>query len=154
KDIDVAYVPIGMGSGICSAVAVRNGLKLKTKLIGVVSAHATSYADSFEKGSVVESPVSTRIADGVACRRADAEQLAILLDNVDHLVRVTDDEVEAAMRHYFTDTHNVVEGAGAASLAAAIQEKEQLQGKRVAVIATGANVDRDVFARVLKNETV
>jgi threonine dehydratase len=154
KDIDVAYVPVGMGSGICSAVAVRNGLGLKTKLVGVVSAHATSYADSFEKGSVVESPVSTRIADGVACRKADAEQLAILLDNVDHVVRVTDHEVEAAMRHYFTDTHNVVEGAGAVSLAAAIQETEKLQGKRVAVVATGANVDRDVFVRVLKNETV
>jgi threonine dehydratase len=153
KDIDVAYVPIGMGSGICAAVAVRNGLNRKTKLIGVVSANAPSFAESFEKGTVVEAAVSTRIADGIACRKADAEQLSIIVENVDHIVRVTDDEVEAAMRHFFTDTHNIVEGAGAAGLAAALQEKEQLCEKRVAVVATGANVDRHVFARVLMGES-
>jgi threonine dehydratase len=152
KDIDVAYVPVGMGSGICSAVAVRNGLGLKTKIVGVVSTLAPSYAESFEKGTVVEAPVSTRIADGMACRKADAEQLAIMRDNVERMVRVTDDEVEASMRHIFTDTHNVVEGAGAASLAAALKEKQQLHGKRVAVVATGANVDKDVFARVLQGQ--
>jgi threonine dehydratase len=153
QDIDVAYVALGMGSGICSAVAVRNGLGLKTKLIGVVSAHAPSYAESFEKGTVIEAPVSTRIADGLACRKAEAEPLAILLNNVDHIVRVTDEEVAASMGHFFTDTHNVVEGAGAAGLAAALLEKDQLRGKRVAVVATGANVDRDVFARILQGQT-
>jgi threonine dehydratase len=153
EDVDVAYVPIGMASGICSAVAVRNGLGLKTKLVGVVSTLAPSYAESFEKGTVVEVPVSTRIADGVACRKAEAEPLAVLLQNVDHIVRVTDDEVEAAMRHFFTDTHNVVEGAGAAGLAGALKEQVQLQKKRVAVVATGANVDREVFARVLRAHT-
>jgi threonine dehydratase len=150
RDIDVAYVPIGMGSAICSAIAVRNGLGLTTKLIGVVSALAPSYALSFEQGKVVEAPATTKVADGVACRRADEEALAIVQENVDHIVRVTDQEVEDSMRHMFTDTHNVVEGAGAASLAAALKESEQLRGKRVALIASGANVDRDLFAQILQ----
>jgi threonine dehydratase len=152
KDIDVVYVPIGMGSGICSAVAVRNGLGLRTKLVGVVSAHAPSYAASFEQRKVVEAPATTRLADGMACRKPDEQALAILLENIEHIVRVTDDEVADAMRHIFTDTHNVVEGAGAAGLAAALKEKDHLQGKRVALVATGANVDGEVFARVLQGQ--
>jgi threonine dehydratase len=149
KDIDVAYVPIGMGSGICSAVAVRNGLGLKTKLVGVVSSHAPAYAESFERKTVVEMPATTKVADGMACRKPEPEALAILLANIDYIVRVCDDEVEESMRHMFTDTHSVVEGAGAAGLAAALREKEQLQGKRIAVVATGANVDRETFAQIL-----
>jgi threonine dehydratase len=150
KDIDVAYVPIGMGSGICSAVAVRNGLGLKTKLIGVVSSLAPSYAESFEQRKVIEAPATTKIADGMACRKPDEQALSILMDNVDHIARVSDEEVEESMRHMFTDTHNVVEGAGAAPLAAALSEREQLNGKRVAIVASGSNVDREVFARVLR----
>lgn len=153
KDIDVAYVPIGMGSGICSAVAVRNGLGLKTKLIGVVSDQAPAYATSFEQGRVVEAPATTKIADGMACRRPDDEALAILLRNVDHIVLVSDQEVEDSMRHMFTDTHNIVEGAGAAALAAALKEKGRLRGKRVALVASGSNVDREVFARVLQGKS-
>lgn len=151
KDIDVAYVPVGMGSGICSAIAVRNGLGLRTKLIGVVSALAPSYALSFEQGQVAEAPATTKVADGIACRKADEEAVAVLRENVDHFVQVTDEEVEASMRHMFTDTHNVVEGAGAASLAAALKENDQLRGSRVALVASGANVDRDVFARILQD---
>jgi len=116
----------------------------------VVSAHAPCFAQSFAQRKPVEAPVSTQIADGLACRKAEQEPLTHLLENVERIVTVTDDEVEAAMRHIFTDTHNVVEGAGAAGLAAAIKERDQLQGKRVALVATGANVDRDVFARVLQ----
>ena len=147
--IDVAYVPIGMGSGICSAAAVRNALGLKTKLIGVVSDQAPTYALSLEQRKIVEAPATTKLADGLACRLGNDEALAIMLENVDHIVRVTDDEVAAAMRAMFTDTHNVVEGAGAASLAAATKESSFLQGKRVALIATGGNVDQNVFANVL-----
>ena len=152
SNVNVAYVPIGMGSGICGAAAVRNALGLKTKLIGVVSASAPCFAESFVQRQPVEAPATTRIADGLACRRAEAEPLAIMLENVERIVTVTDDEVEAAMRHIFTDTHNVVEGAGAAGLAAALQEKQQLAGKRVALVATGSNVDSDVFARVLQDQ--
>lgn len=148
-DIDVAYVPVGMGSGICSAAAVRNGLKLKTKLVGVVSEHAPTYALSYAQKKIVEAPVSTVLADGLACRKGDEEALSVMLENVERFVRVSDAEVGTAMRDLFVDTHNVVEGAGAAGLAAALREAGELRGKRVALIATGGNVDHDVFARVL-----
>ena len=148
-DIDVAYVPIGMGSGICSASAVRNALGLRTKIVGVVSEQAPMYALSFEQRRIVEAPSLTVLADGLACRRGNEEALQVMLENVDHMVRVSDTEVAEAMRALFKDTHNVVEGAGAASLAAATKEAAQLKGRRVALIATGGNVDSDVFARVL-----
>jgi threonine dehydratase len=148
-DLDVVYVPIGMGSGICAGCAVRNGMKLKTKIVGVVAEGAPAYALSFEARRTVEAPVTTVIADGVACRTPDAEALQIMIENVDHVLRVNEDEIKDAMRMYFTDTHNTVEGAGAAPLAAALKEKDRLRGKRVGLIATGGNVDHDVFARVL-----
>jgi threonine dehydratase len=149
-DIDVAYVPIGMGSGACSGAAVRNGLGLKSKLVGVVSEAAPVYALSFEQRKCVEAPANTKLADGLACRKPEQEPLQFLLQNLDHIVRVSEVEVAEAMRIVFTDTHNVVEGAGASALAGALKEKDKLHGKRVAVIATGANVDHDVFARVLQ----
>ncbi|MGB7844984.1 MAG: threonine dehydratase [Candidatus Acidiferrum sp.] len=149
-DIDVAYVPIGMGSGACSGAAVRNGLGLKTKIVGVVSELAPAYALSYEQGECVEAPAQAKLADGMACRRPDEEALGFLIANIDHIVRVSEKEIADAMRFMFTDTHNVVEGAGAAPLAAALKEMEKLQGERVALIASGANVDHDVFARVLQ----
>jgi threonine dehydratase len=148
-DLDVVYVPIGMGSGICAACAVRNGMNLKTKIIGVVSEGAPAYALSFEAGRSVEALVTTVIADGMACRLPDDDAIEIILKYVDHMVRVSDNEIRSAMRTYFSDTHNVIEGAGAASLAAALKEKPSLRGKRIALIATGGNVDREVFAKVL-----
>lgn len=149
QEIDIAYVPIGMGSGICSAAAVRNALGLKTKLVGVVSDQAPTYALSFQQKKIIEAPATTKLADGLACRLGNEEALEVMLENVDHIVRVTEDELAAAMRAIFTDTHNVVEGAGAAALAGATRELPALKGKRVALIATGGNVDADVFARVL-----
>lgn len=149
KDIDVVYVPIGLGSGICAMLAARDALKLKTEVVGVVSAHARAYAESFSAGHPVESPVTTQLSDGMACRVPEPEALELILQGVDRIVQVTDDEVSAAMRMMFECTHNVCEGAGAAALAAATQEKTQLRGRKVAVIATGGNVDKDVFARVL-----
>src|SRR6266404_3461988 len=150
-DLDVVYVPVGMGSGICAGCAVRNGMNLKTKIVGVVAEGAPAYALSFEAGRKIEAPVTTQIADGMACRVPDDDALEIMLENVDHMVRVSDDEIRHAMKIYFTDTHNAVEGAGAASLAAALKEKEALNGKRVGLILTGANVDHDVFSRVLQD---
>ncbi len=147
--LDVVYVPIGMGSGICSAAAVRNALGLQTKLVGVVSDQAPMYAISFQQRKIVETPAQTALADGLACRKGNEEALQVMLQNVGHIVRVTDAEVAAAMRAFFSDTHNVVEGAGAASLAAATKEASAFKGKHVGLIATGGNVDRDVFARVL-----
>jgi threonine dehydratase len=148
-NVDVVYVPIGQGSGICSCVAVRNGLNLKTKIIGVVAEGAAAYALSFEAGRKVASPVTTLLADGMACRIPDEDSLAVVLENVDHIVRVSEEEIAQAMKIIFTDTHNVAEGAGAAGLAAALKEKQSLSGKRVGLVVTGSNVDHDVFARVL-----
>jgi threonine dehydratase len=148
-DVDVIYVPIGQGSGICSCVAVRNGLNRKTKIVGVVAEGAPAYALSFEARRKIAAPVTTLLADGMACRVPDDNSLAVVLEHVDHVVQVSEEEIRQAMRIYFTDTHNVAEGAGAAGLAAALKEKTTLQGKCVGLVLTGGNVDHDVFARVL-----
>jgi threonine dehydratase len=134
-------------------VAAKRALGHSVRLVGVVSRHATTYADSFAAGQVVAAPVSTRIADGMAVRVADPQALALLMPHLDHLVQVGDDEVAAAMRALFTDTHNVAEGAGAAAFAAALQEKDALRGQCVGVPLTGGNVDAALFAQVLADET-
>ena len=147
--LNVVYVPIGQGSGACAAIATKLALQHPVRIVGVVSRHATTYADSIAAGRVVEAPVTTQLADGMACRVADQAALDILRPHLDHVVQVSDDEVAAAMRHLFTDTHNVAEGAGAAAFAAALQEKNQLAGQNVGLALTGGNVDAQVFAEVL-----
>jgi threonine dehydratase len=147
--LDVVYVPIGQGSGACSAIAAKLALKHGARIVGVVSAHATTYADSLEAGRVLESPVSTVLADGMACRVADASALDVLLPHIDHIVKVTDDEIAHAMRAIYTDTHNVAEGAGAAALAAALKEKDDLRDKCIGLTLSGGNVDADMFGKVL-----
>jgi threonine dehydratase len=146
---DVVFVPIGQGSGFCAAAAARAHTGARSKLVGVVSAHATTYLDSFHARHVVEAPVTTVLADGMACRIADQEALDIVLAEADDVVSVTDDEVAAAMRVLFADTHNVAEGAGAAALAAAMQQRDRWRGRTVGVPLTGGNVDTAVFASVL-----
>jgi threonine dehydratase len=148
-DLDVAYVPIGLGSGACAAIAAKLALDHPVRVVGVVSRHATTYADSLAAGQVVEAPVTTQLADGMAVRRADAGALSVLARHLDHVVQVSDDEVAAAMRALHADTHNLAEGAGAAPLAAALQERADLRGRRVGVALTGANVDAAVLAEVL-----
>jgi threonine dehydratase len=146
---DVVLVPIGQGSGICACAAARAYTGAKSRIVGVVSAHATAYKDSFESGRLAEAPVSTQLADGMACRVPDEQALAIIRREVDDIVAVSDDEVAQAMRIYFSDTHNVAEGAGAAPLAAALQRREAFAGRSLGLALTGGNVDRTVFARVL-----
>ena len=148
-DIEVLYVPIGLGSGICGAIAARDALGLKTKIVGVVSAAAPAYARSFAIGRPVSHDVSTRIADGMACRTPNADALNTIRAGVERVVEVTDDEIERAMRILFTDTHNIVEGAGAAGLAALLQEREKVRILTAGIVLTGANVDPQPFARVL-----
>jgi threonine dehydratase len=147
--LDVVYVPIGQGSGACSAIAAKLALKRKLRIVGVVSAHATTYADSLVAGRIVEAPVTTQLADGMACRIADQKALDILLPHIAHIVKVTDDEVAQAMRDLYADTHNVAEGAGAASFAAAMQERSQLTGQVVGTTLCGGNVDSSMLAEVL-----
>ncbi len=148
--LDVVYVPIGLGSGACAAIAAKAALNHPARVVGVVSRHATTYADSLAAGHVVEAPVSTQLADGMAVRRADAAALAALAGRLDHVVQVSDDEVASAMRALYTDTHNAAEGAGAAALAAALQERAALRGQCVGIALTGANVDASVLAGVLQ----
>ncbi len=147
--LDVIYVPVGLGSGICAAAAARNHYSPDTAIVGVVSAHAAAFATSFATGQVVEAPTETRLGDGMACRRPDAEAVSIARKNVSRIVQVSDAELAAAMRAIFSMTHNVAEGAGAAAFAAAWREREALAGKRVGLPITGGNVDTALFADVL-----
>jgi len=148
-NMDIAYVPIGMGSGAASAIAAKLALGRSVKIVGVVSSHATAYADSIAAGRVVEAPATTVLADGMACRIPDQAALDALAPHIDRIVKVTDAEVAQAMRDIYTDTHNVAEGAGAASFAAAMQERVTLRSKVVGTTLCGGNVDASVFARVL-----
>ncbi|MDA0225378.1 MAG: threonine dehydratase [Proteobacteria bacterium] len=148
SDLDTVYVPIGCGSGICGLIAWRDVLGLATKIVGVVSTHADAYARSFEAGRVVETASADTFADGMAVRVPVPEALAIIRAGAERVVRVSDTEVKAAMRILFDDTHNVVEGAGAAPLAALLKEGAQAN-KRYAVIASGGNVDRERFLEAL-----
>lgn len=152
SDLDVVYVPVGLGSGICGMLAARDALGLATEIVGVVSAHATTYAESFAARRPIESPTTTRLADGVACRTPEPDALELILKGVDRIVQVTDDEVAAAMRLLFECTHNTAEGAGAAGVAAIVQERSRLSERKVATVMTGGNVDREVFAAVLSGE--
>ena len=145
SDLDVLYVPIGQGSGICACILARDLLGLKTEIVGVQSTEAPSYALSFAAGTVVSTNSSNTLADGMATRVPDAEALAIIRKGASHIVQVTDDEVAAAIRHLWTDTHNLAEGAGAAPLAAAHQEKTKLARKRVGLVLTGGNIDLELF---------
>jgi threonine dehydratase len=146
---DVVFVPIGLGSGICACAAARAATGVAMRIVGVVSAHAPAYRLSFEAGRPIDAPVTTVLADGMACRVPEPEALAIMRREVDEVVSVTDDEVAQAMRALFADTHNVAEGAGAAALAALLQQRERWAGRRVGLALSGGNVDSDVFARVL-----
>lgn len=152
-NLDVVFVPIGLGSGLCGALAARAALGARLKVVGVVSAHARAYALSMAAGRPVDAPVTTRIADGMACRVADPTALSLMRGEVDEIVEVDDDEVERAMKILFVDTHNVAEGAGAASLAAAMrlasERPQAIRGRRIGLTLCGGNVDHDVFARVL-----
>ena len=151
-DIDTVYVPIGLGSGICGTMAVRDALGLKTKVVGVVAANAPAYALSFAARKPVSTNSADTMADGVACRVPDPDALDLILQGADRIVSVSEAEIRAAMRHLFTDTHNLAEGAGAAALAALLQEKERMSGKRVAVIQSGGNIDRELYLGVLAEE--
>ncbi len=151
-DLDLVLVPIGQGSGICAAIAARNALGMKTRVIGVVSSHAPAYQLSFRAGQSVSAPVSTVLADGMACRQPDPASLASILEYADDVVAVTDDDIAHAMRLYYRATHNLAEGAGAAALAAAVRMKDStaFKGRRIGLPLTGGNVDAELFRHVLQ----
>ena len=148
KDLDEVYVPIGCGSGISGLIAWRDALGLKTKIVGVVSAGADCYALSWEAGKPVETASADTFADGMAVRVPVPAALAVIRAGAERIVRVTDDEVKAAVRHLYSDTHNLIEGAGAAPLAALLKDKAR-KGSRFAVIASGGNIDREAYVQAL-----
>jgi threonine dehydratase len=155
RDLDVLYVPIGQGSGICGCIMARDLLGLSTEIVGVQSTEAPSFALSFAAGTVVRTNSSNTRADGMATRVPDPEALAVIRKGASRIVQVTDDEIASAIRAYWTDTHNLAEGAGAAPFAAALQEKARIRGKRVGLILTGGNIDLDLFWKWLAgNENV
>lgn len=151
-DLDTVYVPIGQGSGICGMIAAREALGLKTEIVGVVAENAPSYALSFAAGKPVSTNSADTLADGLACRVPDPAALAIILKSAARIVTVSEAEIRQAMRALFADTHNVAEGAGAAALAAALKERDRIAGKRIAVIQSGGNIDRALFAEVLAEQ--
>lgn len=149
-DLDRVYVPIGLGSGICGVAAARNALSSRTEIVGVVAQGADAYRQSFEAGSIRTTNSATTVADGLAVRNPDATAFAHILENVDHIVAVSDAAVLQAMGWLFADTHNVAEGAGAAAVAAVALEREANAGSKVAAIVTGGNVAAPVFAQALE----
>lgn len=149
-ELDTVYVPIGMGSGICGLIKTRDLLGIKTKIVGVVSSHADAFAQSFEQGKIITTESANTIADGLACRMPLAESFAMIKAGAERIVRVTDDEICHAIRIYHEDTHSMAEGAGAAGLAALIKERALQKDKKVAVILSGANIDRQLYASILQ----
>ena len=153
SDLDTVYVPIGCGSGISGLITTRDALGLKTKIVGVVSDEAQTAKLSFDAGRLLETDSANTFADGMAVRVPVAEAFEIYSKGAERIVTVTDDEVAEAIRLYFRSTHNVAEGAGAASLAALMQERDQMRGRKVAVILTGGNIDTDWYSQVLRGQT-
>lgn len=154
RDLETLYVPIGQGSGISGCILARDLLGLKTEIVGVQSTEAPSYALSFAAGTLVKTNSSNTRADGMATRVPDEDALAIIRKGASRIVQVTDAEIAAAIRSYWMDTHNLAEGAGAASLAAALQEKARLRGKRVGLILSGGNIDFDLFRKWVVAESI
>jgi threonine dehydratase len=152
--LDTVYVPIGMGSSICGMAAARNALGLKTEIVGVGAKECPAYALSFRQRKRVEAPARSRIADGLGCRAPDIRALEVIWENVPRMIEVSDEEIAEAMRAYYQDTHNLAEGAGAAALAAALQEKDSLMGKRIGIVLTGGNVDVKTFAAIVEEKPI
>lgn len=147
-DLGTIYVPIGLGSGICGTIQARDLLGLKTEIVGVVADNAAAYALSFEAKRPVSTNSADTIADGVACRVPAEDALEVIWRGAARVIRVSEDEIKAAMRAYFADTHNVAEGAAATPLAAALKDKARRPGK-IGLILSGGNVDTEVYAQVL-----
>jgi threonine dehydratase len=152
-DLHTVYAPVGMGSGICGLIAVRDLLGLSTEIVGVVAAAAPAVALSIEARRPVPTGSAATFADGVACREPHPEAVALIARGAARIVRVAEDEIAAAIRLLWTATHNVAEGAGAAPLAALLQERERMAGRRVGLICSGGNIDMDALRTVLEGHT-
>ncbi len=152
-DLERVYVPIGCGSGLCGVIAARDALGLRCEVVGVVATAADGALQSVREGRLIATDSAHTFADGIAVRVPVAEAYAIYATGAHHLGAVTDQAIAAAMRLYFTATHNLAEGAGAAALALAMQEKDDLRGRKVGLVLSGCNIDRPLYAEVLAGGT-
>jgi threonine dehydratase len=151
--IDTVYVPIGMGSGSCGLIGVRDLLGLSTEIVGAVSERADAVARSFAAGRVVTTESADTFVDGVATRSPDPEAIRRIVAGAARIVTISEDEAAEAMRQHFRATHNVPEPAGALALAALLKERDVARGRRVALIQSGGNVDSATFLAVLQGRT-
>ena len=147
--LDVVYVPVGMGSGICANIAVRDLLGADTEIVGVVSDRAPAYALSFAAGGPVSTPSADTFVDGVACRTPDPEAVRRIVAGAARIVQVREEQAEQAMALMYRSTHNLPEPAGSLALAGLLAERDLVAGRRVAIVQTGGNADFDVLARAL-----
>ena len=148
-DLETVYVPIGCGSGICGLISVRDALGLECEIVGVVSEHAQTAKLSAEAGKPVETNSAATFADGMAVRVPVPEALETYAAGAARIISVSESEVADAVRLYFTATHNIAEGAGAAPLAGLMQERAAMQGRKVGVILCGGNIDAGWFRTIL-----
>jgi threonine dehydratase len=151
-DLDTVYVPIGMGSGICGVMAARDLLGLRTRIVGVVAEAAPCMALSLEAGRPISTNSASTFADGLACRVPNPDAVEAIARGASRIIQVGEEAIAEAIRIYYEDTHNLAEGAGAAALAALIKDRPQAD-ERVAVILSGGNIDRELFAQVLGGGT-
>jgi threonine dehydratase len=151
--LDAVYVPIGCGSGICGTIAARDALGLATEVIGVVSEAAQCAKLSAEAGRPVATNSARTFADGMAVRVPVEAALAIYGPGAARMVAVSDADVAEAIRILYRDTHNLAEGAGAAALAALMQDRDRMAGRRVGVVLSGGNIDTAACATILAGGT-
>jgi threonine dehydratase len=153
SNLDAVYVGVGMGSGIAGLITVRDLLGLKTEIVGVGAVTAPATALSFAARRPVNAPSASTFADGIATREPNAEAVATICRGAARIVEVAENEIAEAMRIYFDDTHQIAEGAGAAPLAALLQERRKMANKNVAVVLSGGNIERARFLQVLSGVT-
>ena len=151
--LDTVYVGVGMGSGICGLIETRDLLGLKTEIVGVSAANAPATSKSFAAGAPVTTASALTFADGIATREPSAEAIEVICRGAARFVEVSEDTIAEAMRIYFDDTHQVAEGAGAAPLAALLQERGRMEGRNVGVVLSGGNIERARFLTVLGGGT-
>ncbi len=150
-DIDTVYVPVGLGSGLCGTIRARDAVASRAAVVGVVAENAPCYARSFAAGAPVTTNDCNTIADGMAVRVPHGDAVSEINAGAERIVTTGEDDIRAAMRHYFSDTHNVAEGAGAAPLAALLRERDRMAGRKVVLVLSGGNIDRDLYARILRD---
>jgi threonine dehydratase len=149
SDVDVVLVPIGGGSGACGLITARLGLGLKTRIVGVGAQNADAVARSWRTGTRVVGKTASTFAEGIATRVTFDLTFGILQRGLDDFISLSEAQLEEGVRLALDLTHNLAEGAGGASLAAALAARESFVGRRVVCVMSGGNLDVSVMTRIL-----